>query len=166
MFSPQPRRCNAVERFAADVPDVTADEAGLVWGSITNPPADAKVQDIYYSGDTLSLATSDKRFIGKASSADNAILSSDPQQTLPSLRIELYNSADLKLQSQCKALSTGVTTTEPTGLMTIPINGIVVLKHLTSGQDRYLSVQGGSTNGKPTTHCRNDEPLLQTCGPG
>lgn len=143
MFSPKPRRCDAMERFAADVPDITADEAGLVWGSITKPPGDVKVQDIYYSGDNLSLTTPDKRFIGKANSGDNAIISSDPQQALSSLRIELYNAADLKLQSQCKALAAGVTTTDPAGLMTIPINGIVVFKHTVSGQDRYFSIQSG-----------------------
>ncbi len=143
MFAPQRKRCYALERFAGDVPDVTADEAGLVWGVITKPPGDVKLQDIYYSGDSLSLTTPDKRFIGKAISGDNAIISSDPKQNLSSLRIELYNAADLKLQSQCKALATGVISTDPTGLMTIPINGIVVFKHTVSGQDKYLSMKAG-----------------------
>ena len=43
-------------------PDVTADEAGLVFGCINKPPGDVKVQDIYYSGDTLSLTTPDWKF--------------------------------------------------------------------------------------------------------
>lgn len=148
MFSPKLRQCHALERFAdatkatTTVPDITADEAGLVWGSITKPPADAKVQDIYYSGDNVAITTPDNRFIGKASSADSATITADSTQTLSGLRIELYNAGDLRLQSQCKALAAG-TTSDPAGLMTIPINGIVVFKHTIKGQDRYLSIQAG-----------------------
>ena len=51
-------------------PNVSADEAGLVFGAVVQPPPNERVQNIYYSGDTLSLTMPDSRFIGKAKSGD------------------------------------------------------------------------------------------------
>ena len=132
----KPRVCRAqqFEMFDA-APNVSADEAGLVFGAVVQPPPNERVQNIYYSGDTLSLTMPDNRFIGKAKSGDAAAMSLGQDQSLGSFRIELYNAYDML----CKGVANGFTA----ALSAIPLNSIVVLMHTVAGQDRYLTVQSG-----------------------
>ena len=120
--------CSALENFFdAAAPDVTADEANLVFGDITAAVASRASKKVYYSGDTLSMSTDTSLFLGKSSAATPTLkLNPTNDGQLSKFRIVVLNQVDF---SMLRPVSYGQT---------------VTLMHNNQGEDRYVASKDGS----------------------